>query len=50
MLTQKMTPSFETVRPVLYPPYTDRAAWQGLPCAGRWQAAGQAAQQKSPTA
>ena len=47
MLTQKMTPNFDTVRPVLYPPYTDRAAWQGLPCAARWQAAGQAALQEA---
>ncbi len=43
MLTQKVTPSFNTVRPALYPPYADRAAWQSLPAAPRWKAAGQAA-------
>ena len=43
MLTQKTTQSFKTVRPILYPPYTDRAAWQNLPGAARWRAAGQAA-------
>ena len=43
MLTQKVTPSFNTVRPALYPPYADRAAWQNLPAAPRWKAAGQAA-------
>ena len=46
MLTQKMTPDFDTVRPVLYPPYTDRTAWANLPGAKRWQAAGQAALQQ----
>ncbi len=43
MLTQKVTPSFDTVRPVLYPPYADRAGWENLPAAPRWKAAGQAA-------
>ena len=45
MLTQKMTPGseFATVRPVLYPPYADRAAWAALPGAARWKAAGDAA-------
>lgn len=43
MLTQKVTPSFDTVRPALYPPYADRAGWESLPAAPRWKAAGQAA-------
>ena len=43
MLTQRMTPHFDAVRPTLYPPYRDLAAWQALPGAARWQAAGQAA-------
>ena len=43
MLMQKTTHPFDTVRPVLYPPYSDRAAWQNLPGAARWQAAGQTA-------
>ena len=43
MLTQKVTPSFDTVRPALYPPYADCAGWGTLPAAPRWQAAGQAA-------
>ncbi len=45
MLTQKMTPGFNTTRPVLYPPYSSRAAWGSLPGAARWQAAGKAALQ-----
>ena len=47
MLTQKMMPGsdFTTVRPVLYPPYRDRAAWGTLPGAARWKAAGEAALQ-----
>ena len=47
MLMQKMTPGFKipAQRPVLYPPYTDRAAWGRLPGAARWQAAGDAALQ-----
>ena len=40
---QRMTPRFDAMRPTLYPPYRDRAAWQALPGAARWQAAGQAA-------
>lgn len=47
MLTQKTMQDFDTVRPALYPPYTDRAAWGGLPGAARWQAAGQAALQNT---
>ena len=43
MLMQRMTPRFDAMRPTLYPPYRDRAAWQALPGAARWQAAGQAA-------
>ena len=43
MLTQKVTPSFDTVRPALYPPYADRSGWESLPAAPRWKAAGQAA-------
>lgn len=43
MLTQKVTPSFNTVRPALYPPYADHSAWQSLPAAPRWKTAGQAA-------
>ena len=51
MLTQKMTPGseFATVRPVLYPPYADRAAWTALPGAARWKAAGDAALQELDT-
>ena len=45
MLTQRTTPDCKTVRPVLYPPYTDRTAWEDLPGAARWKAAGQAALQ-----
>ena len=45
MLTQRTTPDCKTVRPVLYPPYADRPAWQDLPGAARWKAAGQAALQ-----
>lgn len=47
MLTQKTTQSFNTVRPVLYPPYADRTAWGSLPGAARWRAAGQAALQET---
>ena len=43
MLMQRMTPRFDAMRPTLYPPYRDRAAWQALPGAARRQAAGQAA-------
>ena len=51
MLTQKMMPGseFATVRPVLYPPYSDRAAWAALPGAARWKAAGDAALQDADT-
>ena len=51
MLTQKMMPGseFATVRPVLYPPYADRAAWAALPGAARWKAAGDAALQDADT-
>ena len=28
MLMQRMTPRFDAMRPTLYPPYRDRAAWQ----------------------
>lgn len=51
MLTQKMMPGseFTTVYPVLYPPYTDRAAWAALPGAARWKAAGDAALQDADT-
>ena len=47
MLTQKMTLDFDgtAVRPVLYPLYTDRAAWGSLPGAARWKAAGETALQ-----
>ena len=47
MLTQKMMPGseFATVRPVLYPPYRDRAAWGALPGTARWKAAGEASLQ-----
>ena len=51
MLTQKMMPGseFATVYPVLYPPYSDRAAWAALPGAARWKAAGDAALQDADT-
>ena len=51
MLMQKMTPGSEctAVRPVLYPPYADRAAWGSLPGAARWKAAGDAALQDVAT-
>ena len=43
MLTQKMKQPFKTAQPVLFPPLADRAAWESLPGAARWAAAGQAA-------
>ena len=43
MLTQKMKQPFKTAQPVLFPPLADRAAWESLPGAARWTAAGQAA-------
>lgn len=51
MLMQKMMPGseFATVYPVLYPPYSDRAAWATLPGAARWKAAGDAALQDADT-
>lgn len=47
MLTQKMKQPFKTAQPVLFPPLADRAAWESLPGAARWAAAGQAADRKS---
>lgn len=49
MLTKKILPGFECAaqRPVLYPPYADRTAWNALPGRVRWQAAGQAALQEA---
>ena len=43
MLTQKMTQAYKPARPRLYPPLNDRAAWDTLPAADRWLAAGNAA-------
>ena len=50
MLTQKMKQPFKTAQPVLFPPLADRAAWENLPGAARWAAAGQAALADAQTA
>mgnify|MGYP000385197273 FL=1 len=50
MLTQKMKQPFKTAQPVLFPPLADRAAWESLPGAARWAAAGQAARADARTA
>ncbi len=50
MLTQKMKQQFKTAQPVLFPPLADRAAWESLPGAARWAAAGQAALAHAQTA
>ena len=50
MLTQKMKQPFKTAQPVLFPPLADRAAWESLPGAARWAAAGQAALADAQTA
>ena len=50
MLTQKMKQPFKTAQPVLFPPLADRAAWESLPGAARWAAAGQAALEHAQTA
>ena len=50
MLTQKMKQPFKTAQPVLFPPLADRAAWESLPGAARWVAAGQAALADAQTA
>ena len=50
MLTQKMKQPFKTAQPVLFPPLADRAAWESLPGAARWAAAGQAALEHARTA
>lgn len=43
MLTQRIDRPYTPVRPTLYPPLRDRAAWGALPAAGRWLDAGNAA-------
>ena len=43
MLTERALRPCPPQRPALYPPVTDRAAWQSLPSAARWKAAGEEA-------
>lgn len=45
-----MKQPFKTAQPVLFPPLADRAAWESLPGAARWAAAGQAALADAQTA
>ena len=45
-----MKQPFKTAQPVLFPPLADRAAWESLPGAARWTAAGQAALADAQTA
>ena len=45
-----MKQQFKTAQPVLFPPLADRAAWESLPGAARWAAAGQAALAHAQTA
>ncbi len=42
--------NLKTAQPVLFPPLADRTAWEGLPGAARWAAAGQAALADAQTA